>query len=311
MNIPNMSISCLGSTHVLVVGFDKVNADIVLLIWDVQYGVLLAEKKILKPNAFSVISPDLLQLSLTSCDTTQTLLSISSTKSGSKKNASAIGLKAIVMIIPHSIPASSSLAGALGRATSSEKWLAPVPLDTASGSNSRDDGREAMLASVTDAIESGQADVADRIFFEWEAEQRALVKALAKEEAKRQMAALAPKKAVNGHAGASDSDEAHHDPKISVKHVGSFWSIHPSPTHYPLQVPNQIEWGHSFLTQLMRVVLQTDSTRGDTPAFFSKIPSYFLERKLISDGIVEGGVLKALQDRGDWVNCLPSWTFRC
>jgi hypothetical protein len=51
----------------------------------------------------------------------------------------------------------------------------------------------------------------------------------------------------------------------------------------------------------MQVVLQPGNVEGSSPAYPSKIPAYFLERKLISNGIIEGGVLKALQDRGDWV----------
>jgi hypothetical protein len=35
-----------------------------------------------------------------------------------------------------------------------------------------------------------------------------------------------------------------------------------------------------------------------------RIPTYLLERKLISDSMYEGGVLKALQDRNDWVSSI-------
>jgi hypothetical protein len=51
----------------------------------------------------------------------------------------------------------------------------------------------------------------------------------------------------------------------------------------------------------MQAVLLPVNDEGGSSAYSSKIPSYFLERKLISDGMVEGGVLKALQDHGDWV----------
>ena len=51
----------------------------------------------------------------------------------------------------------------------------------------------------------------------------------------------------------------------------------------------------------MQTVLRPGSVGDEPLAYSSKIPLYFLERKLISDGIIEGGILRALQDRGDWV----------
>jgi hypothetical protein len=51
----------------------------------------------------------------------------------------------------------------------------------------------------------------------------------------------------------------------------------------------------------MQAVLHPVNVESGSSAYSSKIPSYFLERKLISDGMAEGGVLKVLQDHGDWV----------
>jgi hypothetical protein len=221
-----MSINCVGSTHVLVAGFEKTDLDIVLLLWDVQYGVLLAERRLPKPNAFSTVSQDRLQLQLSPCDSAQSLITVFSTKAHSRRDVPTSGLKAVVMVIPHIIPIASSLANAIGRATAGEKWLVSSPLPDSSGSKSYEDGREAMLAGVVEAIENGQAGVADKVFFEWETEQRTLVKAIAKEEMKRQLAALVPKRAVNGtkgKGGAIDPDDrkgAHPDPKVRISHVG-------------------------------------------------------------------------------------------
>ncbi|KIM29641.1 hypothetical protein M408DRAFT_22959 [Serendipita vermifera MAFF 305830] len=282
----SMSLCCLESTHVLVTGVEVVNSDIVVLLWDVQFGVLLAEKKIVRPPLLSAIPANRLQLSMTFCDGNQTLLNVSSAKPSNKKEASTSGPKAITMIIPHSIQVGSSLASAIGRAKASENWLRPVNIHSTSGSTPHKDGREVMLESVTNAIESGQPEVADKLFFEWEAEQKAVVKALAKEEAKRQMAALAPKRAINGHAGGSESEDGPPDTKITVRHVH-----------------NQIDWGHSFLAKLMQAVLGPTGTRSGSPTtFLSKIPAYFLERKLVSNQIIEGGILKVLQERGDWLS---------
>jgi hypothetical protein len=227
LHLTGASINCIGSTHVLVAGFDKTDLGIVLLLWDVQYGVLFAERKIPKPNAFSTIPQDRLQLQLSPCDSAQSLMTIFTTKTHGRRDTSASGLKALIMVIPHTIPITSSLANAIGRASAGEKWLVSSPLHPSSRSKSHEDGREAMLTGVEDAIQNGKADVADKIFFEWETEQRALVKAIAKEEVKRQLAASGPKKAVNGTAGkgaTGDYDvikDSHPDPKVRINHVSS------------------------------------------------------------------------------------------
>lgn len=68
------------------------------------------------------------------------------------------------------------------------------------------------------------------------------------------------------------------------------------------KIPTQVQFGHVFLIRLLEAVFQPAGLQPGK--YSSKIPTYLLERKLISDSMFEGGVLKALQDRNDWVSSI-------
>jgi len=233
------SINCVGSTHVLVAASTKVDLDIVLLLWDVRYGVLLAEKRVPRPNAVSTIQLDLLRLQISPCNSAQSLLIIFAARP-SRHDASTSGLKVVTMVIPHTIPNASTLANAIGRANAGERWI--VSADHSPEPKSYEDGREDMLSSVMEAIKNGQLEMADKIFFEWESEQRALVKALVKEQVNRQLAALAPKRVVNGkgdEADLNDPKDAHPDQKGHFQYVSCVNNVFETPIHFhPVLKPN-------------------------------------------------------------------------
>ena len=67
---------------------------------------------------------------------------------------------------------------------------------------------------------------------------------------------------------------------------------------------------------LLAIVLQPDQPKAP---YSPKITHYLLERKLVRDSMLDGGILKPLRDRSDWVcvrltthsyatkSILPAW----
>ncbi|KAG8831019.1 hypothetical protein FRC18_007226 [Serendipita sp. 400] len=63
-------------------------------------------------------------------------------------------------------------------------------------------------------------------------------------------------------------------------------------------IPNTLNLGHQFITSVLELVFRQESLQ---PGCYSpKIVAYLLERRLITDSSVKGGLIKALEDRGDW-----------
>lgn len=56
---------------------------------------------------------------------------------------------------------------------------------------------------------------------------------------------------------------------------------------------------YRFVTSLLDIVLQP-AKASDVP-YSSEIPSYLIERKAVSDNMIQGGFMSTLRRKGDWV----------
>jgi hypothetical protein len=162
-NSSPVSILSLDSSLVILCSGISQSQDLVLLLWDLRYSVVLASHRFPIPAKLST-SKGNVSLGLIPASNTLALLSVSSgLVNKSPKISSA------VLAVPVTAPATSTIANAMGRASSSTQWLArsealsnghvrPAPFDS---------DRRDLLDKVKAALRQNHPEAADSAFFEW------------------------------------------------------------------------------------------------------------------------------------------------
>ncbi|KAH8988476.1 hypothetical protein EDB92DRAFT_1800580 [Lactarius akahatsu] len=154
-----VSTLSLGSSFALICGCLVQSQDLVVLLWDLRYSVVLASHRFPIPTDLTASKAGV-SLKLIPASTTQVLLSLSSRPQGkSSKSRSA------VFVIPTTVPPTSTIATAMGRASSSAKWLvAPNggPLGVSFSPERHD-----FLNKLRSTIRQNDPEAADSAFFEW------------------------------------------------------------------------------------------------------------------------------------------------
>ena len=156
------------------------SSEIVLLLWDLQYSVLLASRTLPIPS--SVIRPKKqgirLQLNGSSSVWQHAILTLSSARTaaiingtnGSHSMSDDSNDRSTVFVVPLVVPPSSTVRNALGRALASEKWLMSAPI-LASQTNAAGYGLDAMqtklIRQMRTAMEQKRVEAANDIFFAW------------------------------------------------------------------------------------------------------------------------------------------------
>ena len=158
-----VSIISLDASLVLLCGSVTHSQDLVLLLWDLRYSVVLASHRFSIPAKLSALKGGV-SLELIPALSTLVLLSITpGPLDKSSKTSSA------VLVVPVTAPATSTIANAMGRASSSAKWLAkpdsmsngPSPIATFSP-----DCRN-LLGRLKAAMQQNDPEAADSAFSEW------------------------------------------------------------------------------------------------------------------------------------------------
>ncbi|KAG8782345.1 hypothetical protein FRC16_002635, partial [Serendipita sp. 398] len=180
------SLLCLGSTHIILVGITRNAGDIAILLWDVQYSVLLSEQRLPIPSNLSSIRQESLRLQLIRCNESQSMLIVAPDLTINRPNQLPAGAKSNILLIPHTFPQKSSLANAIGKADAGKAWLKPSKSSCVP--STLDEQREGILRGLTESFQKDNIEAADTIFFDWINEQTAAVKAAVKAEAKRYLA---------------------------------------------------------------------------------------------------------------------------
>ena len=158
-----VSILSLGSSLVLLCGYVANSQDLVLLLWDLRYSVVLASHLFSIPVKISTSKGDV-SLELIPASNAQALLWVSSGPlDKAQKTCSA------VLVVPVTAPETSTIANAMGRASSSTKWLAKSDVHPHGDSPilSFDPDRRDLLDKLKAAIQQNDYKAADTAFLEW------------------------------------------------------------------------------------------------------------------------------------------------
>ena len=167
----SVSLLALTSSHVLLAAV--ASQEINLLLWDLQFSVLLSSHTLSVPSALS--SSQLhIRLFPGSQTTTknqtyvagQAILILSSipTQDSSTKSTS------VILVVPYSVPATSTIAAALGRGGASKKWLRDSEEQTSSESvtpSAEETARANLLATMRTAMQGGRPQAAVAAFMKW------------------------------------------------------------------------------------------------------------------------------------------------
>lgn len=164
-----ISLLALHSTFVLVAGVTKApSREIVLLLWDLQYSVVLATHTIPIPSTLSQSDKKGLTLELVAAGATQAILVLTPTIQHVKSTGpeASSSLRSTVLVVPFTVPAASTIANAMGLASHSKKWLlrAESSLSTSSDINPT---QLALLQSMRTMINQNRPEGASTAFFEW------------------------------------------------------------------------------------------------------------------------------------------------
>lgn len=161
-----VSILALSSSHVLLAGVtDTSNPDIIILLWDLKYSVILASQTLPIPSTLTQSKDISLNLSLVAASASQALLVLSSAAPG---KAQASSQQSSVLVVPFVAPETSTIANAIGKAADSERWIKSSPASPAFGRASHDPGRSKILETMKAAIEQHRPQAANEAFFGWE-----------------------------------------------------------------------------------------------------------------------------------------------
>lgn len=164
-----ISLLSLGSSFVLLAGTTRSpSREIVFLLWDLQYSVLLASHTIQIPSTLSQADKGGLVMELIAASAGQALLVLTPATHVTKGKAPELGssLRSTVLVVPFTVPRTSTIANAMGRASHNVKWLAQ---DASSSSTHAelDTSQVALFKSMRDMIDQNRPEAASTTFFEW------------------------------------------------------------------------------------------------------------------------------------------------
>ncbi|KAF5387687.1 hypothetical protein D9615_000759 [Tricholomella constricta] len=186
-----VSLVSLSSSHVLLSALTaSPNPEIVLLIWDLQYSVLLASQALPVPSTLVQAKDITIKLTLVPASTSQALLILSPNTSNSGRKSQASSSRSSVLIIPLTCPAVSTIANAMGQASAGAKWIQQATTSS-STAPTHDPVRSKVLATMRTAMEKNLPQAANVAFFEWEKrESKSAAKVALKEKTRISHAAL-------------------------------------------------------------------------------------------------------------------------
>nr|GAT53704.1 predicted protein [Mycena chlorophos] len=156
-----ISLVAINTSLVLLVGVALSPRRVVLLLWDLQYAVLLASHTFSIPSALSSLPQISITASVTQSSSPQALLLLSAASGDSAPPKSA---RSSIFAVPITCPNSSTLGSAMGRAAAGAQWLTLLA--------SEETSRTKVLRSVQQALAKKDAAAAEAAFFAWEANER-------------------------------------------------------------------------------------------------------------------------------------------
>ena len=181
--IDKFSVSTLALTtsHVLLTSISSLSQEIVFLLWDLQFSVLLASHTLPMPSTLSpslylqlILGPQAFNKTRTQV-TGQALLIISSLPPplpGKEKEKEKAGTEykstSVLFVVPYTVPSTSTISAALGLGGASEKWLRRLDEQCSLVKPTvAEKGRAKLLSTIRSAVEGGQGQAAAAAFMKW------------------------------------------------------------------------------------------------------------------------------------------------
>ena len=270
-----VTLAALTSSHVLLSAVTSGSPmEIVTLLWDLRYGVLLAQQAIPVPSTLPrpkkhgavlrlQVSPPSASGSESTKASTVSMNAIlvlhPSPEREHQAESGSPAARSTVLVVPVTVPLRSTIAAAMGKANAGARWVSTKPggpISQGQGQMTRGgpelsaNARKALreIKTAIDGSANGSTVAAETVFFEYVKQQ-----------------------------GKGKDTTQGSQPNTSLE--------------YP------------FVQGVLEFVLRPPShVQGKTAAYSPKIVKYLLENRVVSSSMVEGGVLPALAERNDWVS---------
>ncbi|KAJ6546982.1 hypothetical protein B0H19DRAFT_953737 [Mycena capillaripes] len=163
-----ISIMALNTSLVLLAAItSSPTRNLVLLLWDLQYSVLLASHILAIPSTLSNLPKISLSLRLVLAASAQALLILSPPAADAQTKASAATTRSSVLVVPLTVPQMSTIGNAMGRTSAGAQWLVPPDANDTLGA-----ARAQVLAEVQTAMSKNEPQAAEAAFFDWEKSER-------------------------------------------------------------------------------------------------------------------------------------------
>lgn len=162
-----VSLQALDSSLVLLAAVPSASpTEIIVMLWDLQYSVLLTSNTFSIPATLSRSPTQGISIHLVRSTSSQVIVSLSPklplTETKSQYRSS-------VLVIPINAPTTSNIANAMGKMTDALKWISKsdaIPSNAAALST-LDPSRRGLLGKMRAAMNQNQPHVADDLFFQW------------------------------------------------------------------------------------------------------------------------------------------------
>ncbi|KAI0082514.1 hypothetical protein K474DRAFT_527095 [Panus rudis PR-1116 ss-1] len=249
----SLSLSCeisilpVGASHVLLAGVASGHSsEIVLLLWDLQYSVVLASQTVSIPSTLYRTKKTGIEIQLVGGkDENDHVILVLSPLPTVDPNA-----RSSVLFVPLIVPPKSTIANAMGHASSTVRWLVQSP-SLASVENF-EPRQTKLLNTIRTALDQKRVDSADDAFSSYVAEQE--------KQARQQQSIVAGEDGLNAYLS------------------------------------------HRFVQQILGVVFRSPpkgTVVADLP-YSPKMIRALLEKRVVSSGMLDKGILPALRARNDW-----------
>ncbi|KAJ6488497.1 hypothetical protein C8R47DRAFT_1274615 [Mycena vitilis] len=157
-----VSIVALNTSLVLLAAITSQTRNVVLLLWDLQYSVLLASHTLAIPSTLSHLPKLSLTLRLVQAASLQALLILSPPAADAQTKSSST-TRSSILVVPLTVPHMSTIGNAMGRAAAGTPWLVQPGADDTLGPP-----RAQVLAAVQTAMSNNEPQAAEAAFFDWE-----------------------------------------------------------------------------------------------------------------------------------------------
>ncbi|PPQ94798.1 hypothetical protein CVT25_007435 [Psilocybe cyanescens] len=178
----SVSTLALTSSHVLLAAV--ASHDLVLLLWDLQFSVLLASHTLPVPSALGPASSIHIRLipgsqTLTKTETQaigQVIFILSSMpaketpaseKEKEKENKSGAKTSSVLVVVPYSVPVMSTIAAAMGKGDAGAKWLHAAEEGGKGQQSAEETARAKLLGTMRAAMQGGRPQAAVAAFMKW------------------------------------------------------------------------------------------------------------------------------------------------